>query len=146
MDRVLIRKSHYDAKDGWADTWRPNNLNSTGTKMKHLQRGRKTSACIYVQLSTVNGIDMGEHDRRDALLICYGVEPPYTSTPPLIRQIWGKISINHTLDCKMGGLVTTHHNRLRVGVSDLSIKDFTASHAQNDTLIYTDNKIQGVRT
>ena len=34
----------------------------------------------------------------------------------------------HSLDCKKGGLVTAHHNKLQHGVTDLDGKALTPSH------------------
>ena len=44
--------------------------------------------------------------------------------------------ICHALNCKRGGLVTAHHNKLRDKVTDLAGKAFTPSHVHNDPIIY----------
>ena len=63
-----------------------------------------------VQLSTVNGPELGAQEWRDALFLRYGLEPPYL--PKYCDGYNAKFKIFHTLDCKRGGLVTARHNEL----------------------------------
>ena len=45
-------------------------------------------------------------------------------------------SICHALDCKKGGLITTHHNELRNGFTNLAGKYFTPSYVRGKPLIH----------
>ena len=88
-----------------------------------------------MQPSTVNGTELEAQEWRDALFLRYGLETPDLTT--YCDGYQAKFSISHALDCKKGGLVTAHHNKLRDGVADLDGKAFTTYHVRNDPLIYT---------
>ena len=87
-----------------------------------------------MQLSTVNGTDLGDQEWRDALFLRYGIDPP--DLPKYCDGCNTKFTVCHTLDCKRGGLVTAHHNELQDGVAYLAGKSFTPSHMCNDPLIF----------
>ena len=38
--------------------------------------GTKTGAWIIVFTYTVNGTELGDQEWRDALFLCYGIDPP----------------------------------------------------------------------
>ena len=105
-----------------------------------LRQAAKTGAWITVQMSTVNGAELGGQERRDALFLRYGLDPPDLTT--YCDGCQAKFSISHSLDCKKGGLVTAHHNDLRDGVADLDGKAFTTSHVRDDPLIYSDRAVK----
>ena len=86
-----------------------------------------------MQPCTVNGTDLGVQEWQDAAFLRYGLEPP--DLPKYCDRCNARFSICHALDCKMGGLVTAHHNELRDRVADLAGKAFTPSHMRNDPLI-----------
>ena len=92
-----------------------------------------------MQLSTVNGTELGTQEWRDALLLRYGLDPP--DLPTHFDGFQAKFSISHALDCKKGGLVTARHNKLRDGVADLAGKAFTPSRVRNDPLIYSGRSV-----
>ena len=87
-----------------------------------------------MQPSTVNGEELGAQEWRDALFLKYGLEPP--DLPHYYDGCNANFSISHALDCKQGGLITAHHNKLRDGVADLAVKAFTPSHVHNNPLIF----------
>ena len=101
---------------------------------RRLQRATKTGTWLMVQLSTVNGKELGAHEWRDVAFLRYGLEPP--DLPKNCNGCNTCFSIYHDLDCKRGGLVTARHNGLRDGVADLAGRAFTPSHVRNDPLIY----------
>ena len=84
--------------------------------------------------STVSGTDLGDQEWRDALFLSYGIDPP--ELPPKCNGLCTSLFISYTLDLKKGCLFTTHHNKLRDGVSDLAVKAFTPSHVRNNHLIH----------
>ena len=86
-----------------------------------------------MQPSTVNVTELGGQEWRDALFLLYCLEPPDLRTH--CDGCQAKLLISHALDCKKGGLVTSRHNKLRDGVSDLAGKAFTPSHVHNNPLI-----------
>ena len=96
-------------------------------------RAKKTGAWLKVQLSTVNGTELGAQEWRNALFLRYGLDTP--DLPTYYDGCNTKFSICHALDCKRGGLVTACHNELCDGVSDLAGKSFTPSHVRDDPLI-----------
>ena len=88
-----------------------------------------------MQLSTVNGTELGVQEWRDFLFLRYVPEPP-----DLHKYCDGcnaKFTICHALDCNRGGLIKASHNELRDGVADLDGKTFTASHMCDDPRIFT---------
>ena len=87
-----------------------------------------------MQTSTVNGTELGAQEWRDALFLQYSLEPPDLPTHCDICK--AKFRISHTLDCKMGGLITAHHNNLCDGILDMVGKAFTPSHVRNDPLVF----------
>ena len=84
---------------------------------------------------TVNGMEMGEQEWRDALILRYGLDPP--DLPKYCDGCKARFTISHALDCKKGGLVTSCQNELRDGVADLAGKAFTPSHVRDDPLIHS---------
>ena len=86
-----------------------------------------------MQLSTVNGTELGAQEWCDTLFLRYGLEPP--DLPTHYDGCKAKFSISHALDCKKGSLVTARHNELRDRVADLARKAFTPSHVRDDPLI-----------
>ena len=76
-----------------------------------------------LQLSTVNGTELGAQEWRDAAFLRYGIEPP--DLPKHCNGCNARFSICHALDCKRGGLVTARHNEIRDGVTDLASRAFT---------------------
>ena len=89
---------------------------------------REPSQVVWLNVlpSTVNGTDMGDQELRYALFLRYGIDPPYLT--PNCYGCNAKIFICHALDCKKGGLITTHHNELRNGFTNLAGKYFTPSY------------------
>ena len=92
------------------------------------------------QPSTVNGTELGAQECCDVLFLRYGIDPP--DLPTHCDGCQAKFLISHALDCKKGGLVTTHHNKLRDRVADLAGKAFTPSHVRNDPLIYSGHAVK----
>ena len=87
-----------------------------------------------MQLSTVNGTELGAQELRYNLFLRYGLEPPELSH--YCDGCNTTFSIFHSLDCKRGGLVTARHNEIRDGVAELAGKAFTPSHVRNNPLIF----------
>ena len=106
-------------------------LEGTPVQQAHcMQRAAKTGAWLAVLPSTVNGMELGGQEWRDAFFLQYGLEPP-----DLLSHCDGcdaKFTLRHILDCKKGGLVTERHNELRYGVADLAGKAFTPAHVRDD--------------
>ena len=86
-----------------------------------------------VQLSTVNGTELGAQEWCEALFLRYGLDPP--DLPTYCDSCNAKFTICHALDCKRGGLFTARHNEIWDGVADLDGKAFTPSHVRDDPLI-----------
>ena len=107
---------------------------------RRLRRATKTLACLTVQLSTVNGMELGAQEWRDSLFLRYGLDPPDLPTP--CNGCQSKFSISHALDCKKGDLVTARHNALRAVVADLAGKAFTPSHVRDNPLIYSGRSVK----
>ena len=138
-------------RDGWAAMRRRRQIRAEevltaaleGAPVLHecrLQRAAKTRAWLTVQPSRVNGAKLGAQECRNALFLRYCLEPQ--DLPMYCDRIQSKCSINHSLDCKKGGLVTAHHNKLRDGVADLAGKAFTPSHMRDDPLIYSGHAVK----
>ena len=102
---------------------------------RRMRRAAKTGAWITVLLSTVNGIELGSQEWRDAFFLSYGLDHP--DLPTHCNGCEARFTISHALDCKKGGLVTARHNELRDGVSDLAGKAFKPARVRNDPLIYS---------
>ena len=102
---------------------------------RQLQQATKTGTWLKVQLSTVNGIELGAQEWRDALFLRYGLEPP--NLPHYCDGRNAKFSICHALDCKRVGIFTARHNALRNRVAELAGKAFTPSHVRDNSLIFT---------
>ena len=58
----------------------------------------KNGTWISVQLSTVNGTEVGDQECRYTLFLHYGVYLPYPP-PNKYDGCWAQLSIAHTLDC-----------------------------------------------
>ena len=102
---------------------------------RQMRRGAKTGAWITVLPSTVNEIELGDQEWRDAFFLRYGLDPP--DLPTHCNGCEARFTISHALDCKKGGLVTALHNELRDGVADLAGKAFTPARVRDDPLIYS---------
>ena len=102
---------------------------------RQLQQSIKNGSLLTVQLSTVNGTELGAQEWHDSLFLWYGLNP--LDLPTHCDGCQAKFSISHAHYCKKGGLVTACHNELRDGVSELTVKAFTPSHVCNDPLIYS---------
>ena len=96
-----------------------------------------------MQPSTVNGKELGAQEWRDALFLRYVLEP--SDLPTHCDICNAKFRISHTLDCKMGGLITAHHNNLCDGIVDLVGKAFTPSHVRNNPLIYSGRSVKRMK-
>ena len=106
-----------------------------------LGRIQRTGVWMPVLPSNINGIEFGAQELRDFLFLRYGIEPP-----DLLYNCDGcgaVFSICHALDCKNGGLITAHHNKLRDGVANLGGKAFTPVHVRDDPIIFTGCAVQG---
>ena len=80
----------------------------------------------------VNVAYLGAQEWRDAAFLQCVIEPP-----DLIFHYDGCrviFSIMHALYCKKGGLVTSRHNKLRGGVSDLYKEALTVTHMCDNPL------------
>ena len=88
-----------------------------------------------MQPSTVNGMELGAQEWRDALFLRYGIDPP--DLPHYYNSCNTTLFICHALDCKRGGLVTERRNKLRDGVTDLAVKNFTPTQVHDEILIFT---------
>ena len=107
---------------------------------RHLRRVKNTGKWITIQSSTVNRMEMGAHEWRDALFLKYGLEPP-----DLLKFCDGfnaTFPICHALECNKGGLVTAHHNEICAGVADLAGKAFMPTHVCKDLLIFEVHAVQ----
>ena len=87
-----------------------------------------------MQLSTVNGTEMGAQEWTDSLFLRYGLDPP--DLPHYCEGCNTNFSICHALDCKRGRLITARNNELRERVADLAGKSFTPFHRRDDPLIF----------
>ena len=101
---------------------------------RRLRQATKTGAWLTVQPSTVNGMELGAEEWRDAAFLRYGLEPP--DLPKNFDGCNARFSVCHSLNCKRVGLVTARHNELRDEVADLAGRDFNPSHVRYDPLIY----------
>ena len=99
-----------------------------------LVAGDKDGACLTLQPSTVNGMELGAKKCQDSLFLQYGLEPP--DIPKFCDSCNAAFYIFHNLDCKKGGLVTARCNELRDGVADLASKAFTPMHLRDNLLIF----------
>ena len=91
----------------------------------------------------VNSTELGAQEWRDALFLRYGIDPP--DLPNYCDGCDAKFTICHALNCKRGGLVTTHHNKLRDGIADLVCKAFTPTHVRNDPLIFAGSAVKTLK-
>ena len=83
-----------------------------------LRRAKNTGVRFTVQLSIVNGTELGTQEWRDSIFLIYGLEP--IDIPHYCDGCNATFSIIHYLDFKWGGLVTLRHNKLRDRVVDMS--------------------------
>ena len=111
---------------------------------RRMRRAAKNGAWLTVLPSTVNGIELGAQEWRDALFLRYGLDP--LELPSHCDGCDAKFSISHALDCKKGGLVTARHNELCEGVADLAGKAFTPAHVRDDPLIYSGRVMSRTKT
>ena len=108
-----------------------------------LRQGTNMGAWLTVLTSMVNGMNLWYQEWRDDLFLRYKIDPP---DPPLhCDGCNAKISIRYYLDCKKVSLITTRHNKICVGVSDLSGKAFNTPHMHDDLLINTGHSVQEVK-
>ena len=90
-----------------------------------LCQGTKTGVCLSAPPFTVNRTYLGSQQWRDALFLCYDIDPP---DPPTNYDSCGAgLSISNALGFNKGVLLTTCHNELHDGVTDLARKVFTPS-------------------
>ena len=95
----------------------------------------RTGAWLSVLPPTANGTELEAQEWRDSLFIPYGIDPP--DLPEHYNGCGMTFDLYNSLDCKKGGLITAHHNKLLDGVSDLARKVFTPMHVHDDPKTYT---------
>ena len=100
-----------------------------------LVAGDKDGACLTLQPSTVNGMELGAKKCQDSLFLKYGLEPP--DIPKFCDSCNAAFYICHYPDFKKGGPITARHNELHDGIMDLSGKAFTPTHKRDEHLIFS---------
>ena len=91
--------------------------------------------------STTKGTEVGAQEWRYYLFLCYGI-----NIPDLLdhyNRCGAALLIFHTLNCKKGSLITSRHNELRDGVSDLAGKVFTPAHVRDEPTIISGRAVHG---
>ena len=91
----------------------------------------------------VNVTELGDQEWRDNLSLRYGINTP--DLPHSCFRYGALLSINHALDCKKVGLISTHYKKLSEGVADMYTKAFTPLHVRNNPLINIDIVMMGVQ-
>ena len=87
----------------------------------------KTGAWLNVMPSPVDQTDLSAHEFRDNINLRYGLTPP--ELPP--RCPCGALnSVEHALDCKVGGAIIRRHDDNKGRLADLSRKGFGATAVQ----------------
>ena len=102
-----------------------------------LRQGTKMGAWITVLPLPVNGMELGDQEYCDAIFLIWGIDPPYFL--PQCDGCNATFSICHVLYFKKGCIITTRHNELCGGVSDLAEKCFTPSHVHDNSLTHQGN-------
>ena len=95
---------------------------------------QKTEAWILVVPSKVNSMELGAQEWSNAIFMQYDIKHMDLTRNCEIYSV--KFSISHTLDCKKGCLVTSHHNKLHERVVYLAIKGITPTHMCNNHMIH----------
>ena len=90
--------------------------------------------------STIIGIELGEQEWRDYLLLRYVIETP--ELPSHYDRFGAAFKICRALDWNKGGLITARHNELRDGFADLARKASTPAHVRDDQKIFTGNAVR----
>ena len=108
---------------------------------RRLWKGKGNGVWLLISLSTMNGMEIFTQDCRNALFINYGMEPPGPNY--CCYGCRDKLSISHTLNCKKGGLVYTHKNDVREGVSNKDSKALIPLHVCNYPLVHLGHTVQG---
>ena len=81
----------------------------------------------------MNVTEIGYQEWRDVIFLRYVIEPPYLACH--CDGCGVSFSIVHPLNYKKYGLVTSFHNKLRGGVSDLARISIKPTHVRDDSLI-----------
>ncbi len=100
-----------------------------------LARGKKTGQWLSVMPSTVNGTALSGQEFNDALLLRYGRAPG--DLPSHCDGCGQKFSVQHALECKIGGNVISRHNEIRDILADLSSMALIPSAVRNEPFIHT---------
>jgi hypothetical protein len=90
---------------------------------------------LSVVPSLVNGTELSAQEFHDSLHLHYMRSP--ADLPTHCDGCSQKFSVCHALECKKGGLVISHHNKIQDEVSDLASKAFTPSTVCDEPKIHT---------
>ena len=91
----------------------------------------------------MNVTGLEDQEWRDFLFLCYLIDPSDLSNS--CNGCGVQFYVAHDLDCKKGVLVTTPHNDLHDGFTDLVSNAFTPWYICDDHLIHTGCAMWGVK-
>ena len=102
------------------------------SRKKVVERASETGAWLSAVPNTLAGTELGKDEWRDSACIRYNMRP---STIPKKCDGCGKeATIEHVLNCRVGGLIISRHNELKKELIDLGIKAFGISSVRDEPL------------
>jgi hypothetical protein len=105
-----------------------------GDTRRTILHGKETGIWLTLAPSTVNGTELSTQEFRDHLFLRYDKRPP--DLPSHCDGCLVKFDICHALQCKTGGLVIMHHNKIKDKLCNLLSKALVPSSVRDKPRIY----------
>ena len=101
---------------------------------KHrIQRACQAGGWLSISPNRLNGTELSAEEFRDSLRLRYGLEPEHL--PANCSGCSAQNSVQHALECKVGGLVVQRHNEVAGEWHSLCAQAFTKSAVSDEPLI-----------
>ena len=103
-----------------------------------IRRGKLCGQWLSVMPSTVNGTELSAQEFRDNLQLRYARSPG--DLPERCDGCNAPFTVQHSLDCKCGGLIIQRHDEIAGEVMEWASKALTPSAVRVEPLIHLDSK------
>ena len=99
---------------------------------KVITRASETGAWLSATPNTLAGTELGKDEWRDSACCRYNMRPE--SIPKYCDGCGKEASIDHILNCRVGGLIICRHNELKDELIDIGIKAFGLNSIRDEPL------------
>ena len=104
----------------------------TPRSKKVVERAANTGAWLSAVPNTLAGTELGKDEWRDSACIRYDMKPE--TIPKKCDGCGKEATVEHVLNCRIGGLIISRHNELKKELIDLGIKAFGTNSVRDEPL------------